>query len=57
MSDLQSEVPSFFDSYSRGQVTAGQIDDFVGQWHDLPPGDERSLPQFLGLTQGEYAGG
>lgn len=54
MSNVQAEVRPFFDLYSRGKVTAEQIDDFVGRWHDLPDGEQRSLSEYLGMTEEEY---
>ena len=36
-----------------GLVRADEIDDFVDQWHASD--SEESLPQFLGLTDEEYA--
>lgn len=57
-----SEVPtdakalSFFDLYSRGDVSADTIEDYIDRWHDryreqanYPP-----LHEYLGLTREEY---
>jgi hypothetical protein len=47
-------VRRFFDLYSRDEVTAEQIDDFVGRWHDAADGEGRSLSEYLGMTEEEY---
>jgi hypothetical protein len=48
--------PSFFDLYSRGDVSAQAIDDWVGRWHDGqdPASVGRELSEYLGLTVPEY---
>ena len=47
-------MPTFFDRYSRGEVTADRIAEFVGDWHALDDTEERSLAAYLGLTDEEY---
>jgi hypothetical protein len=54
VSSVQSEAASFFDRYSRGELSTDKIDDFVSEWHLLPPTDQRSLAEFLGMTEEEY---
>lgn len=55
MSSSHTQVRPFFDLYSRGEVTAEQIDDFISQWHHAPESDPRSLAEYLGMTDEEYA--
>lgn len=53
--DIQNTTASFFDLYSRGDVSEDAIDDFVGAWHDAGEANDRSVSEFLGLTEDEYA--
>jgi hypothetical protein len=48
--------PSFFDLFSRGEVSAEVIDVWVGRWHDGqdPASVGRELSDHLGLTVPEY---
>jgi hypothetical protein len=55
VSSSQTGVRPFFDLYSRGEITAEQIDDFVHQWHHAPESEQRSLAEYLGMTDEEYA--
>jgi hypothetical protein len=58
MSDAHTAVrpASFFDLYSHGNVSADDIDDFVGRWHDRqdPWAHGVSLSDYLGLRDDEY---
>jgi hypothetical protein len=58
MSDIRTEAKpaSFFDLYLRGDVSADDIDDFVGRWHDSqePRARDMSLEDYLGLGHDEY---
>jgi len=36
-------------------VEPESIDTFIGIWHSTPSWDRRTLPKFLGITEGEYA--
>ncbi len=36
-------------------VEPEDIDTFIGIWHSTPSWDRRTLPKFLGITEGEYA--
>jgi hypothetical protein len=58
MSDIRTEAKpaSFFDLYSRGDVSADDIDDFVGRWHDNQElwARDMSVEDYLGLRHDEY---
>ena len=58
MSELktQARAPSFIDLYSRGEVSADDIDDFVDRWHDAqePWAQDLELHEYLGMTHEEY---
>lgn len=54
MSSSQVIAPTFFELYSRGEVAANRIDDFVSQWHASGDAETRSLAEYLGLTDDEY---
>ena len=55
MSDVQVGTEAFFDLFSRGQVSADAIDDFVEAWHTSGEEEDRPLSDFLGMTEDEYA--
>ena len=55
MSEVLKRAPTFFSLYDQGLVTAEQIDDFVGDWHDSGDDEERSLAEYLGMTDLEYS--
>ena len=57
MSEVSADQPpTYFDLYSRGEVGADQIDDYVGAWHDSHETWARQVPlhEFLGFTWPEY---
>jgi hypothetical protein len=54
VSSVDTQMVPFFDLYRRGEVTAEQIDDFIGRWHDAPDTEHRSLSEYLGMTEEEY---
>ena len=58
MSELQAETraPSFFDLYGKGEVAAGDIDDFVSRWHADQDSwaKDLALHEYLGVTHEEY---
>ncbi len=58
MSELraQTRAPSFFDLYSRGEVSPNDVDDFVDRWHDdqEPWARDLGLHEYLGMTHEEY---
>ena len=54
MSNVSSIAPTFFDLYSRGDVSAGRINDFIAAWHASDDDEQRSLAAYLGLTDDEY---
>lgn len=37
----------------RGEVSVSEIEDFIDLWHDS--NDKQTLPEFLGMTDSEYA--
>lgn len=54
MSNVSSIAPTFFDLYSRGDVSADRINDFIAAWHASDGNEQRSLAAYLGLTDEEY---
>jgi hypothetical protein len=54
-SDASYKAPTFFDLHDRERVTAEQIDDFVSNWHDSGDDEQRSLAEYLGMTDLEYS--
>ena len=54
MSEVYNESPSFMTLYEQGRVTPEQIDDFVEAWHESGDKEQRSLVEYLGMTQSEY---
>jgi hypothetical protein len=55
VSEVQHEAQTFFSLYSDGLVTGAQIDDFVEAWHNSGDEEKRSLSEYLGMTDDEYA--
>ena len=47
---------SFFDPYSRGEISPDAVDDFVGRWHDdqEPWARDLALHDDLGMTHAVY---
>jgi hypothetical protein len=47
----------FFSRYARGDLTAGEIDDWIDTWHDGldPQAKDNPLHTYLGLSLEEYA--
>ncbi len=41
--------------YEQGTISADALDDFIDAWHDTGPEEERSLAEYLGMTDEEYA--
>jgi hypothetical protein len=54
VSNVHSEALTFFELYSRGDIPAERIDDFVSDWRASDDSEQRSLAAFLGLTDEEY---
>jgi hypothetical protein len=54
VSDVVPKLDTFFALYDCGRVTAEQIDDFVEAWHESGDDEQRSLAEFLGVTEEEY---
>ena len=55
MSEVQYEAQTFFSLYSDGLIAGDQIDDFVEAWHNAGDEEKRSLPEYLGMSDDEYA--
>ncbi len=55
MSDVAAKTLSFFTLYEHGQVSGEAIDEFIEAWHDSPDTEQRSLAEFLGMIDMEYA--
>lgn len=51
-----NRLPTFFDLFSRGRISADRIDDYVDAWHDAHEtwAGRVSLHEYLGLTWPEY---
>ena len=54
MSEPAQETQTFFTLYDAGRVTAEEIDDFVEAWHVSGDDEQRSLAEFLSVTEEEY---
>lgn len=54
VSDVAQKRDTFFALYDSGHAVAGDIDDFVGAWHESGDEETRSLVEYLGLTAEEY---
>ena len=54
MSDILHGDETFFTRYRAGRATAAQLDDFVEAWHESGDEEQRSLAEYLGLTDEEY---
>jgi len=55
VSEVQHETQTFFSLYGDGLISADQIDDFVEAWHNSGDEEKRSLSEYLGMTDDEYA--
>jgi hypothetical protein len=55
MTDHGGDAVAFFDLYSRGDVSATAIDDFIDTWHISGDDEERPLAACLGMTEDEHA--
>ncbi len=55
MSDILTRTAAFMTLYEQGAVNADDLDDFIDAWHDSGPEEERSLAEYLGMTDEEYA--
>jgi hypothetical protein len=55
VSDVQHATATFFALYSDGRISADQIDDFIDAWHASGGEEQRSLAEYLGMTDDEYA--
>ena len=41
--------------YEKGTISADDLDDFIDAWHDSGDDEQRSLAEYLGMTDEEYA--
>ncbi len=55
MSDADLASAPYFALYSGGEVTADDIGDHLHAWHNAGDDEQRSLPEYLGMTDEEYA--
>ena len=54
VSDVVHQRDTFFALYDSGRVAAEEIDNFVEAWHESGDDEQRSLAEFLGVTEAEY---
>jgi hypothetical protein len=54
VSDTRNEPATFMTLYVQGLVTAEQADDAVEAWHESGDDEQRSLVEYLGMTETEY---
>lgn len=54
VSEVDNRSPTFMALYDQGRATAEQLDDFVEAWHDSGDDEQRSLVEYLGMTEAEY---
>jgi hypothetical protein len=55
VSDILNANPTFLSLYEQSRVTEHQLDDFITAWHDTGDEEQRSLAEFLGMTDEEYS--
>jgi hypothetical protein len=55
VSDVDAPTALFFDRYCDGRVDEDAISDGIEAWHDSGDDERRDLPEFLGMTDDEYA--
>ncbi|MSP03522.1 MAG: hypothetical protein EXR07_21155 [Acetobacteraceae bacterium] len=55
MSDAREDTACFLALYDQGRVDDAALDDFVEAWHESGDEEQRSLAEFLGMTDTEYA--
>jgi hypothetical protein len=51
---FKTKAKTFMESVIMGEAVLNDIHDFIDEWHDSAD-DKRTLPQFLGLTDVQYA--
>jgi hypothetical protein len=53
---VEGQAVPFFDLFSRGEVGADEINDYVDRWHEGADGYAQvmTLHDYLGLTKAEY---
>jgi hypothetical protein len=55
VSDVDAPTALFFDLYREGRADEDAISDGIEAWHDSGDDEQRDLPEFLGMTDDEYA--
>jgi hypothetical protein len=55
VSDVLYPTTNFLALYEQDRVTEDQIDDFIARWHESDADEQRSLAEFLGMTDTEYS--
>jgi hypothetical protein len=55
VSEILNVSRTFFSLYEQGRVTEDQLDDFIAAWHESGDEEQRSLAEFLGMTDEEYS--
>lgn len=55
VSDVLSVSPTFLSLYEHDRVTEDQLDDFITAWHETGDEEQRSLAEYLGMTNEEYS--
>jgi hypothetical protein len=55
VSDVLHATPTFLSLYGQDRVTENQLDDFITAWHESGDDEQRSLAEFLGMTNEEYS--
>lgn len=54
MSDIDVPTAPFLALYADGRACREDIHDFIAAWHDSRDDEERSLAEYLGMTEDEY---
>ena len=54
MSDVELPTAPFMALYADGRASREDIHDFIGAWHDSGDDEQRSLVEYLGMTEEEY---
>jgi hypothetical protein len=54
VSDVHTKPPAFMTLYEQGLATAEQADNAVEAWHESGDDEQRSLSEYLGMSETEY---